>query len=255
VVGTASNQRGDEADDASEPVGEATTGGHAWNSLASRRLRTLRRPRRARARQTRDTRRHRAAPATMAVSRADPGGPVEAAPLTVTITTMRRRHLRGVLHIEQQVYPKPWTFGLFLSELGQRSTRLYLVARVGHRIVGYLGLLRNIDEGHITNVAVDPEWQGHGIATRLLATAGRAASLRGCRSLTLEVRVSNDRAQQLYRRFGFAPAGVRKAYYPDNREDAIIMWANDIDSPDYARRLLDIESTLDGYTLVEGDWV
>lgn len=197
----------------------------------------------------------RATPASMSAGAADTDGRAETPPLTVMIATMRRRHLRGVVHIEQQVYPKPWTIGLFLSELSQRSTRLYLVARVGHRIVGYIGLLRNIDEGHITTLAVDPEWQGHGIATRLLATSARAASQRGCTSLTLEVRVSNDRAQALYRRFGFAPAGVRKGYYPDNREDAIIMWANDIDEPDYARRIVDIESTIDGFTVVEGDWV
>jgi [ribosomal protein S18]-alanine N-acetyltransferase len=191
----------------------------------------------------------------MSATGADTDGRAETPALTVVVSTMRRRHLRGVLHIEQQVYPKPWTFGLFLSELSQRSTRLYLVARVGPRIVGYIGMLRNVDEGHVTTVAVDPEWQGHGVATRLLATGARAAVLRGCHSLTLEVRVSNDRAQELYRRFGFVPAGVRKGYYPDNREDAIVMWANDVDTADYTRRLLDIEADIDGYTVVEGDWV
>src|SRR5688500_3672019 len=104
---------------------------------------------------------------------------------TVVVATMRRRHLRGVLQIEQQVYPRPWTFGLFLSELGQRSTRLYLVARVGHRVVGYLGMLRAVDDGHITTIAVDPAWQRQGIATRLLTVAARAAATRGCHNLTL----------------------------------------------------------------------
>lgn len=263
MVGTARDRTGDEAHDEAPPapdqVGEDTTGGQGWNGLASlapRALGSLRRPRRTRSRQHRDPTGLRRAPAaTMSVTAGDTEGRAETPPLTVMLTTMRRRHLRGVIHIEQQVYPKPWTFGLFLSELSQRSTRLYLVARVGHRIVGYIGLLRNIDEGHITTVAVDPEWQGHGIATRLLATGARAAALRGCTSLTLEVRVSNDRAQQLYRRFGFAPAGVRKGYYPDNREDAIVMWANDIDAPAYAGRLHDIEASIDGYTVVEGDWV
>jgi ribosomal-protein-alanine N-acetyltransferase len=180
---------------------------------------------------------------------------VEHPPLTVIIGTMRRRHLRSVLQIEQQVYPRPWTFGLFLSELGQRATRLYLVARVQNRVVGYIGMLRSVDDAHITTLAVDPAWQRHGIATRLLSTAARAAASRGCANLTLEVRVSNVGAQALYRRFGFVPAGVRRAYYPDNLEDAIVMWANDIDQPDYARLLHEIESTLHGFTVIEGSWV
>jgi hypothetical protein len=81
---------------------------------------------------------------SVAARRPEDGNLERAAP-TVVVATMRRRHLRGVLQIEQQVYPRPWTFGLFLSELGQRSTRLYLVARVGHRVVGYLGMLRSLE--------------------------------------------------------------------------------------------------------------
>jgi ribosomal-protein-alanine N-acetyltransferase len=181
--------------------------------------------------------------------------PADAREHTVSIATMRRRHLRGVLQIEQQVYPRPWTLGLFLSELSQRSTRLYLVARVGHRVVGYLGMLRSADDGHITTIAVDPAWRRRGIASRLLASAARGAIARGCQNLTLEVRVSNTGAQDLYRRFGFAPAGIRKAYYPDNAEDALIMWANDIDSAGYARRLHEIEAGLEGCTVMEGNWL
>ena len=174
---------------------------------------------------------------------------------TVVVATMRRRHLRGVLQIEQQVYPRPWTFGLFLSELGQRSTRLYLVARVGHRVVGYIGMLRSIDDGHITTIAVDPAWQRRGIASRLLSVAARAAVARGCHNLTLEVRVSNLGAQALYRRFGFVPAGMRKGYYPENGEDALVMWATDVNAPAYSRRLAEIEAEIQGLTVVEGDWV
>src|SRR5690606_24163286 len=128
--------------------------------------------------------------------------------IEVRIAPMRRRHLRGVLRIEQQVYPRPWTAGLFLSEIGQRSTRAYLIARVGGEIVGYAGMLRSLDDGHITTVAVDPAWQRRGIATRLLLALARAAIDRGCLSLTLEVRMSNSGAQALYQRFGFVPAGV-----------------------------------------------
>jgi [ribosomal protein S18]-alanine N-acetyltransferase len=175
--------------------------------------------------------------------------------LEVRVGPMRRRHLRGVIRIEQQVYPRPWTFGLFLSEIGQRATRLYIVARVGSEVVGYAGLFRAVDDGHITTVAVDPAWHRHGIATRMLLTLARGAIERGSANLTLEVRMSNSGAQALYQRFGFVPAGVRKGYYPETREDALIMWANDVDTPEYAARLAAIERDIPGDTVVEGDWI
>lgn len=173
--------------------------------------------------------------------------------IEVRIAPMRRRHLRGVLRIEQQVYPRPWTAGLFLSEIGQRSTRAYLIARVGGEIVGYAGMLRSLDDGHITTVAVDPAWQRRGIATRLLLALARGAIDRGCLSLTLEVRMSNSGAQALYQRFGFVPAGVRRGYYPETGEDALVMWARDIDTPEYAARLAAIEAGVRGSTVVEND--
>lgn len=175
--------------------------------------------------------------------------------LEVRIAPMRRRHLRGVLRIEQQVYPRPWSFSLFLSEIGQRGTRLYVVARVGSEVVGYAGLFRAVDDGHITTVAVDPAWHRHRIATRMLVVLARGAVERGCVNMTLEVRMSNSGAQALYQRFGFVPAGVRKGYYPETREDALVMWANDVDSPAYADRLAAIEADIPGTTVVEGDWV
>jgi len=175
--------------------------------------------------------------------------------LEVRITPMRRRHLRGVLRIEQQVYPRPWTFGLFLGEISQRASRVYLVARVGSEVVGYAGMFRAVDDGHITTIAVDPAWQRRGIATRMLLALARAAVDRGCRNLTLEVRMSNSGAQALYQRFGFVPAGVRKGYYPETGEDALVMWANDIDTEAYADRLRELEGGVPGSTIVEGDWI
>jgi [ribosomal protein S18]-alanine N-acetyltransferase len=175
--------------------------------------------------------------------------------LEVRIAPMRRRHLRGVLRIEAQVYPRPWTFALFLSEIGQRTTRLYVVAKVGSEVVGYAGLFRAVDDGHITTVAVDPAWQRNGIASRLLVALARGAIERGCANLTLEVRMSNSGAQALYQRFGFVPAGVRKGYYPETREDALVMWANDVDTSTYAARLADIEQAIPGRTVVEGSWL
>jgi ribosomal-protein-alanine N-acetyltransferase len=175
--------------------------------------------------------------------------------LEVRITPMRRRHLRSVIRIEQQVYPRPWTFGVFLSEIGQRGTRLYVVARVGGEVVGYAGLFRAVDDGHVTTVAVDPAWQRHGIATRMLLALARGAIERGCVNLTLEVRMSNSGAQALYQRFGFVPAGVRKGYYPETGEDALVMWANDVDQPAYAARLAAIERSVPGRTVIDGGWL
>ncbi len=173
--------------------------------------------------------------------------------LTIHLTAMRRRHLRSVLRIEALVYPRPWSLGLFLSELGLRSTRAYVVARVGPGVVGYAGLLLAAGDGHITTVAVDPVWHRHGIASRMLVALARAGVARGCTSLTLEVRVGNTGAQDLYRRFGFVPAGIRKGYYQETGEDALVMWAHDVDLPGYVERLDAIEATLAGTTVLEGE--
>lgn len=172
-------------------------------------------------------------------------------PVDIVIGPMRRRHLRGVLRIEQQVYPRPWSMGLFVSELGYQGSRVYVVARVGTTVVGYGGLMLVADDGHITTLAVDPRWHRHRIGTRLLLTLARAAIARGAKNLTLEVRVSNEAAQGLYRSFGFAPAGIRKGYYVETNEDALIMWANDIDTPEYADRLDGLARTLPAPTIEE----
>ena len=172
-------------------------------------------------------------------------------PMQVDLVAMRRRHLRGVLKIEAQVYPRPWTLGLFLSELALRATRVYVVAKVGPTVVGYAGLMLTAGDGHVTTIAVDPVWHRHGIGTRLLLALSRAGIARGCTGLTLEVRVSNDAAQAMYRTFGYAPAGVRKNYYSESNEDALVMWAHDVDLPAYAERLDAIEAGLAGTTTLE----
>jgi len=175
----------------------------------------------------------------------------EQAPLDVRITPMRRRHLRAVLRIEAQVYPRPWSMSLFLSELALRATRSYLVAFVGREIVGYVGVMMSVDDGHITTIAVDPSWQQQKIGTRLLLAAAREAVGRGASSLTLEVRMSNHSAQAMYRRFGFKPVGVRKGYYVETSEDALVMWADDVDRSDYRNLLDDIEATIPGTTTID----
>ena len=165
-------------------------------------------------------------------------------PTGIRIEPMRRRHLRGVLRIEQESNPRPWSLSLFLSELRYTDSRVYLVARSGLDIVGYAGLMLVAGDGHVTNVGVAPEHRRQGIATRLMLVLARRAIAEGAEALTLEVRVSNTAAQDLYRHFGFSPAGVRKNYYSDSNEDALIMWAEDIGTPAYRARLLRIERDL-----------
>ncbi len=171
--------------------------------------------------------------------------------LDVRLVPLRRRHLRSVLRIEAQVYPRPWSLTLFMSELNLRSSRHYVAARMGGSVVGYGGLMLTGDEAHVTTIAVDPAWHRHQIGTRLLLNLARASIARGARHLTLEVRVGNSGAQAMYRRFGFETAGLRKNYYAETNEDALIMWAHDIDSSAYSERLTDIEAGVAGTTVDE----
>ncbi|HVV36033.1 MAG TPA: ribosomal protein S18-alanine N-acetyltransferase [Acidimicrobiales bacterium] len=191
----------------------------------------------------------------MAAEPKDPAGITprdgERDPVDVHLTPMRRRHLRTVLRIETEVYPRPWTINLFVSELGMRTSRSYYVAKVGPTVVGYSGLMLVGEDAHVTTIAVDPAWHRHHIGTRLLMNIARDARERGARHLTLEVRVSNEPAQRMYRRFGFRPAGIRKGYYVETNEDALVMWADDIDQPEYLERLLRIEEGVRGETTVD----
>ncbi|MSO78075.1 MAG: ribosomal-protein-alanine N-acetyltransferase [Acidimicrobiia bacterium] len=174
-------------------------------------------------------------------------------PLTVEIAAMRRRHVRSVLRIEQQVYPRPWSHSLFLSELALRATRSYFVARVGRDVVGYAGLMMSAEDGHIMTIAVDPSWHRHKLGTRLMIALAREALARDALNLTLEVRLGNLAAQHLYRRFGFAPVGVRKNYYQEaeKAEDALVMWVHAVDAPEYSALLDSIQRSIPGETVYE----
>ena len=160
----------------------------------------------------------------------------------LVIVPMRRAHIRKIMPIEQQVYPRPWTAQVFVEELEQAriGKRHYLVGTIGDELVGYGGLLYVENDAHVTNIAVHPLWRSRGIATELLLDLAWQANYRGCEAMTLEVRHTNVAAQQLYRRFGFVPAGVRKKYY-ENRDDAIVMWCAGVQQPEFAERLRNIE--------------
>ena len=156
----------------------------------------------------------------------------------LVIEPMRKKDLSAIMAIEHVSYPKPWTTGVFQSEieLSRQGERHYIVARRDQRLVGYAGAMFVVGDAHVTNIAAAPEARRSGVATRLLAELAWEAIRRECQALTLEVRSSNVGAQALYRRFGFAPVGVRQKYY-ENTEDAIVMWCHDIAEPPYRDRL------------------
>ena len=160
---------------------------------------------------------------------------------TVTIRPMDREDIPEVATLEQVIYPQPWSPQVFADELGQPN-RTYLVLESEGSIVAYAGLLLVEEDAHITTVAVDPSARRRRLGTRVMLALVDAAVAVGARHLTLEVRMSNAAAQRLYSRFGFAPVGLRKNYYKD--EDALVMWAIDIDEDAYVTRLATIREEL-----------
>ena len=163
-------------------------------------------------------------------------------PLDLDLSLMKRRHLAQVMDIEYRVYPRPWSEALFVSELAQPSSRFYVVARSRHRVVGYAGSMVFSEEAHITTVAVDPRVHRRKVGARLLYALISGARARGAAAAQLEVRVANTGAQDLYRKFGFAPVGIRKNYYSETGEDALVMWAEGLQTEEYEQRLADVAS-------------
>ncbi|HEY8463388.1 MAG TPA: ribosomal protein S18-alanine N-acetyltransferase [Bacillota bacterium] len=133
--------------------------------------------------------------------------------------------LEGVLEIENASFTTPWSRNSFLHEILENERAVYLVAKDKLGMVcGYVGMWVIFDEGHITNLAVHPLYRNRGIGSMLLKQLVEACREYGVRFLTLEVRRSNLVAQKLYNKHGFVQMGVRRRYYLDNNEDALIMW-------------------------------
>lgn len=158
-------------------------------------------------------------------------------PVRVEIVPMRRAHVRDVLAIERAVYPRPWSAALFFSELAQPKTRHYVIAVLEEKVIGYGGVMVHADEAHITNVAVEPDLHHRGVGRALMVNLMRMARAREANTVALEVRVSNWSAQRLYAWFGFRPIGVRKNYYAESGEDALVMMARDLQGDDIAARI------------------
>lgn len=139
---------------------------------------------------------------------------------------MRVDDIETICDIEQEAFPTPWTAGAFHNELTNNHFAHYLVMELEARIAGYAGMWIIMDEAHITNIAVRHPYRGRKLGERLLSELRVKARALGARRMTLEVRVTNRVAQNLYEKMGFRSVGVRKGYYTDNNEDALIMWAD-----------------------------
>ncbi len=142
----------------------------------------------------------------------------------VVIEDMRVEDIAAVQLVENASFPLPWPANAFRHELTQNKNAHYIVAKEGEHIVGYAGLWLSLDEAHITTFAVLPDYRRRKIGERMLIAIFERAEKLGAEWLTLEVRASNLPAQRLYEKYGFRPAGIRRRYYSDNNEDAIIMW-------------------------------
>jgi ribosomal-protein-alanine N-acetyltransferase len=144
--------------------------------------------------------------------------------LNIEIRTLESRDLDAVEEIERASYPTPWSRSMFAAELQKPSSLAIGAYHDSGELVGYAIVSRYVDAWHVMNIAVVPEFRRRGIAQSLLERLFAVTSTDPRRGYTLEVRISNAEAIRLYERLGFEARGVRRGYYTDNREDALIMW-------------------------------
>jgi ribosomal-protein-alanine N-acetyltransferase len=137
-------------------------------------------------------------------------------------------HIDDIMVVEHLSFKIPWSRESIRQEIAQNKFAIYLSAQICGRVVGYAGMWSVCGEGHITNIAVHPEYRKNGIGSLLIEGLIDIAKTEGISRMTLEVRRSNLAAQRLYRKYGFEECGLRKSYYADNGEDAIIMWKNNV---------------------------
>ncbi len=134
--------------------------------------------------------------------------------------------LKSIMNVENASFTVPWTEVAFRNEFIINQYAYYILATYNDEVVGYAGIWLVLDEGHVTNIAIHPDYQGNHYGEALLREMIRIAKERGVIRITLEVRVSNDVAQGLYKKLGFQDGAIRKNYYPDTKEDALVMWVD-----------------------------
>ena len=142
----------------------------------------------------------------------------------LVIRQAEERDIAAIETLEQQCFAVPWTYDSLYHDVMHNKLAFYIVAEADGVLCGYVGIWKIVDEGHITNVAVAPDYRRRHIARAMLEVLIETCGQSGITSYTLEVRVGNAAARKLYEGLGFADAGVRKGYYEDNGEDALIMW-------------------------------
>jgi ribosomal-protein-alanine N-acetyltransferase len=155
--------------------------------------------------------------------------------VTIELRRLELRDLAAIETIERESYPAPWSRSMFASELAKPSSISLGAFGEDDVLVGYLIISRYVDAWHVMNVAVASEWRRHGVATALLERLFELTADDDQRGYTLEVRVSNTGAIRLYEGLGFRSRGLRRGYYTDNREDALIMWKDPVASDSRAR--------------------
>ena len=141
----------------------------------------------------------------------------------IEIVPFAEEHVNAVLNISTLSFITPWTRDSIEKELYNKFAR-YVIAKKDGLVIGFGGVWLILDEGHITNVAVHPEYRGIGVGDMIIESLVEVCRLNSINSMTLEVRKSNVIAQNLYKKHGFIDEGVRKNYYTDTHEDAVIMW-------------------------------
>lgn len=144
----------------------------------------------------------------------------------VVFRQMEVADVEAICAIEQESFNIPWTREAFMNELTNNMMAKYMVLEVDGVVAGYVGMWLIVDEAHITNIAIASAYRGRGYGEQLMTELAALAQYMGMRAMTLEVRVSNQVAINLYTKIGFENAGIRKGYYSDNGEDAMVMWRN-----------------------------
>ncbi|EGW37386.1 ribosomal protein S18-alanine N-acetyltransferase [Desulfosporosinus sp. OT] len=140
------------------------------------------------------------------------------------VRPMLTTDLDDIMEIERVSFSTPWSPEAFKAELKENEYARYLCLELNGQVIGYMGLWFILDEGHITNIAITPNYRGQRWGEFLMKSVMEKMAEQGMERMTLEVRVSNSAAQSLYTRLGFVTAGLRKGYYADTGEDAMIMW-------------------------------
>lgn len=148
--------------------------------------------------------------------------------IDIEICPLKSEHIDSVFAINNLCFTIPWSRESIEKEIENNTLAKYVVAKKSGIVMGYAGMWRILDEGHITNIAVHPEYRGIGTGSLLLEALVEICKIEFITSMTLEVRKSNLIAQNLYKKYGFIEEGIRKEYYADNKEDALIMWKYDI---------------------------